>query len=96
MDSTSWIVGRGAVEFVALLVWGYMTTRVGNRIILGSAGLLIALLRAILVVALPAHLKVGWLVGYYLTQAAPTALVSLISLIATNVAGRVLNMTCTM
>ena len=77
----------GAVEFVALLLWGYMTTRMGNRIILGSAGLLIALLGAILVVALPAHLKVGRLVGYYMTQAAPTALVSLISLIATNVAG---------
>lgn len=65
------------MDLLALLLWGYMTTRV----------LLIVLLRAISVVALPAHLKVGRLVGYYLTQAAPTALVSLISLIATNVAG---------
>lgn len=77
----------GAVEFIALVLWGYLTTRVGNRIILGLAGLLIALLGAILVVALPAHLKVGRLVGYYLTQTSVTSLVSLLSLIATNVAG---------
>ena len=79
----------GAIEFVALLLWGYTTGRIGNRLILGLVGLLVALLGAILVVALPTHLKVGRLIGYYLTLAAPTSFVSLISLIATNVAGSV-------
>lgn len=79
----------GAVEFISLVLWGYLTTRIGNRIILGSAGLLIALLGAILVVALPTHLKVGRLVGYYLTQASAPSFASLLSLIATNVAGYV-------
>ena len=77
----------GGIEFGSLILWGYLTTRVGNRILLGSAGLLIALLGAILVVALPAHRKVGRLIGYYPTQASVTSFVSLLSLIATNVAG---------
>ena len=77
----------GAVEFVAMIGWGYLTTRMGNRIALGTVGLLIGLLGAILVVALPAHLNVGRLIGYYLTLAAPVALVTVLSLIASNVAG---------
>ncbi|KAL2044096.1 hypothetical protein ABVK25_012472 [Lepraria finkii] len=41
----------------------------------------------LLIVALPLDNNVGRLVGYYLTQAAPTAFVALLSLVATNVAG---------
>ncbi|KAL8694034.1 MAG: hypothetical protein Q9224_003645 [Gallowayella concinna] len=77
----------GAVEVVALIVCGYLGDRYGNRLLISCSGLIIAMIGMILIVALPLSNNGGRLAGYYLTQASPTAFVTLLSLIATNVAG---------
>lgn len=51
------------------------------------SGLVISILGMLLIACLPEELKVGRLIGYYLTQASPTPFVALLSLVATNVAG---------
>ena len=77
----------GAVEVITLVVCGYLGDRYGNRILLGSSGLVVAIIGIVLIVALPLSNNQGRLGGYYLTQAAPTAFVALLSLISSNVAG---------
>ncbi|CAI6335246.1 unnamed protein product [Periconia digitata] len=77
----------GAVEIVALIVCGWAGDRYGHRILIGMSGLLLSILGMILIVALPLSNNSGRLAGYYLTQAAPTAFVALLSLISSNVAG---------
>lgn len=77
----------GAVEFFALVIWGVVTHRFGNRILCGIAGLVVALLGIIMIVALPSSNSVGRLAGYYLTQAFVTGFIALLSLISSNVAG---------
>lgn len=77
----------GAVEVVTLLFCGYMGDRYGNRLLISSSGLVVAIVGMLLIVALPLSNDGGRLAGYYLTQASPTVFVALLSLIATNVAG---------
>lgn len=77
----------GAVEVVALLICGWLGDRYGNRILINTWGMIVALLGMILIVALPLQKAVGRLVRYYLTQASPTPFVALLSLIASNAAG---------
>lgn len=77
----------GAIEVVALILCGYLGDRHGNRLLISTSGLLLAILGMLLIVALPLSNHVGRLIGYYLTQASPTVFVALLSLIATNVAG---------
>ncbi|KAL8872518.1 MAG: hypothetical protein Q9174_001862 [Haloplaca sp. 1 TL-2023] len=77
----------GVVEVVTLIVCGYLGDRYGNRLLISSSGLVIAILGMVLIVALPLSNNSGRLAGYYLTQASPTIFVALLSLIATNVAG---------
>jgi len=77
----------GAVEIISLILSGYLGDRYGNRILISTVGLAVAVLGMILIVALPLQNSVGRLVGYYLTQASPTGFVALLSLISTNVAG---------
>ncbi|OJJ50512.1 hypothetical protein ASPZODRAFT_106152 [Penicilliopsis zonata CBS 506.65] len=77
----------GAVEVISLVASGYLGDRFGNRILFASFGLVCAMLGMILIVALPLSNNIGRLFGYYLTQAAATAFVALLSLISSNVAG---------
>lgn len=77
----------GAVEVITLVVCGYLGDRYGNRILLGSSGLVLSIIGIVLIVALPLSNSRGRLAGYYLTQAAPTAFVALLSLISSNVSG---------
>ena len=77
----------GAVEVVTLILSGYLGDRYGQRILISSSGLVIGTVGMLLIVALPLRNNVGRLIGYYLTQAPPTAFVALLSLVATNVAG---------
>lgn len=77
----------GAVEIVTILAWGIATRYYGNRLLLSSVFMVLALLGAILLVALPRENHGGRLGGYYLTQASPVPFVALLSLISTNVAG---------
>ena len=77
----------GAVEIVALIVCGYLGDRYGHRLLIGTSGLICAIIGMLLIVALPLDNNGGRLAGYYLTQASPTPFVALLSLIATNVAG---------
>lgn len=80
-------VPGGAVEVIALLCNGYMGYKTGNRILCSLGGLLSALIGMILIVALPESMNVGRLIGYYMTQASPTAFVALLAMISSNVAG---------
>lgn len=66
---------------------GIIGDRTGQRILASIGGLLTATLGVILMVALPLDNNVGRLIGYYMTQAFPTAFVALLSLISSNVAG---------
>jgi MFS transporter, ACS family, allantoate permease len=68
-------------------VSGYLGDRFGQRLLVSSIGLMIAILGMILIIAIPSHHPTGRLIGYYLTQASPTPFVCLLSLIASNVAG---------
>jgi ACS family allantoate permease-like MFS transporter len=70
----------GAVEVVALLVCGYLGDKFHNRILISISGLLVAILGVGLIVGLPLQNNTGRLIGYYLTQAAPTPFVCLLSL----------------
>jgi len=77
----------GVVEIVTLIGCGWLGDRYGHRILISSSGMLTAILGMLLIVALPLSNNGGRLGGYYLTQAAATPFVALLSLIATNVAG---------
>ena len=77
----------GAVQVVALVASGILGDRYGQRILISCVGLLIGILGAILLAALPLSSRIGRLAGFYLTQASPTPFVALLSLISTNVAG---------
>ena len=77
----------GAVEIVALLLSGYLGDRYGQRILISTFGLIVAILGMVLIVALPLEYSGGRLAGYYLTQASPTPFVALLSLIASGLAG---------
>lgn len=77
----------GAVEVISLLVCGYLGDRIGNRVLLSTSGMFIAILGMLLIICLPLSNRWGMLVGYWLTQASPTPFVALLSLISSNVAG---------
>ncbi|KAJ6014974.1 hypothetical protein N7540_009565 [Penicillium herquei] len=80
-------VPGGAVEVIALLLNGYIGHITGYRILSSLGGLVCALVGMILIVALPETNNVGRLIGYYMTQASPTAFVALLAMISSNVAG---------
>lgn len=77
----------GAVEVVSLIASGYVGDRYGQRLLVSTIGLAIAILGMVLIVALPLSNDGGRLAGFYLTQASPTGFVALLSLISTNIAG---------
>lgn len=77
----------GAVEVVALLLNGYLGHRTNQRILCSLGGLVAAMVGTVLIVALPEANTAGRLIGYYMTQANPTAFVALLAMISSNVAG---------
>ena len=77
----------GAIQCIALVTCGYYGDRFMNRIAMSSISLMIGILGVFLLVFLPLDNHVGRLFGFYLSQASPTAFVTLLSLISTNVAG---------
>lgn len=66
---------------------GFIGDRTRQRILSSIGGLLAATVGVVLMVALPLDNNVGRLIGYYMTQAFPTAFAALLSLISSNVAG---------
>ncbi|KAJ5896760.1 transporter [Penicillium subrubescens] len=80
-------VPGGAVEVIALVLNGYMGHITNQRLLCSLGGLVSALIGIILIVALPESNNIGRLIGYYMTQASPTAFVALLSMISSNVAG---------
>ncbi|TVY36752.1 putative transporter [Lachnellula subtilissima] len=77
----------GAVEIFALIIRGLLSQRSGHRLLFGGGGLVVGLIGAILLVALPVETRVGRLIGYYMTQGFATALSAVLSLVASNTAG---------
>ncbi|KAF2721898.1 MFS transporter [Polychaeton citri CBS 116435] len=77
----------GAIGAVALLLNGYLGDKLGSRIFVASFGAIIAIVGMVLIVALPLDNNGGRLAGYYICQTAPMGLVTLLSLISSNVAG---------
>ena len=72
---------------ITLMLNGFISQRVEQRLLLGTLGILVSMLGMILVVALPLSNNTGRLIAYLMTSALPTAFVALLSLISTNVAG---------
>lgn len=72
---------------IALMANGYIAYKTNQRILCSLGGLVSALVGMILIVALPRSNNVGRLIGYYMTQASPTAFVALLSMVSSNVAG---------
>lgn len=77
----------GAIEIIALVLCGWLGDKYRNRLLIGTSGLLLSILGILLIAFLPKSMPIGRLIGFYFTQAAPTAFVALLSLISTNVAG---------
>ncbi|KKY36428.1 putative mfs allantoate [Diaporthe ampelina] len=77
----------GAVEVIALVVCGILGDRLGNRLLVCTSGMILAIVGMLLITCLDNNHGVGRLIGYYLTQASPTPFVAILSLISTNVAG---------
>lgn len=80
-------VPGGAVEVVALILNGYIGHITNQRVLCSLGGLVAAFVGMVLIVALPVENNTGRLIGYYMTQAIPTAFVALLSMISSNVAG---------
>lgn len=80
-------VPGGAVEVVALVLNGYLGAKTNQRVLCSLGGLVAAFVGMVLIVALPTSNNTGRLIGYYMTQAIPTAFVALLSMISSNVAG---------
>lgn len=80
-------VPGGAVEVVALILNGYLGAKTNQRVLCSLGGLVAAFVGMVLIVALPTSNNTGRLIGYYMTQAIPTAFVALLSMISSNVAG---------
>ncbi|KAJ5102998.1 transporter [Penicillium argentinense] len=80
-------VPGGAVEVIALILNGYIGHITNQRLLCSLGGLVSAFVGMLLIVALPQSNDVGRLIGYYMTQASPTAFVALLSMISSNVAG---------
>ncbi|MCJ1383437.1 hypothetical protein MMC17_006551 [Xylographa soralifera] len=77
----------GAVEVISLLAWGLISQHWGNRILWSVGGVGASLVGSILIVALPLDMRVGRLIGYYLTTASVTGFVAALSLVSSNIAG---------
>jgi MFS transporter, ACS family, allantoate permease len=77
----------GAVEVVTLLLTGWLGDRCKNRLLISLGGVGLATLGSILLVALSDGAKAGKLFGFYLTLAAPSGFVVILSLISSNIAG---------
>jgi len=77
----------GAIEVITLIGFLWLGDRYKLRLFFGAVSVTISVLGILLVYALPDQLKIGRLIGYYLTQASATGFVVLLSLISSNVAG---------
>ena len=77
----------GAVTMVSPIVWGLLSRRFGHRLLFGILGIIVSIIGAILIVALPQNMRVGKLIGFYLTGPYQTAEAAVVSLISSNVAG---------
>lgn len=77
----------GAIAAVSIIIAGLLGDRLGQRIMLAVISLLISILGMALIVGLPLSNNGGRLAGYYLANISTAALVTLISLISSNVAG---------
>jgi len=77
----------GAIGFASIYLNGYIGDKLRNRILVASLGAIVAMVGMIIIIALPLSHSRGRLVGYYITQTAPIGLVTLLSLISSNVAG---------
>jgi MFS transporter, ACS family, allantoate permease len=77
----------GAVQIAILVGWAYLVLAFGNRILWGIGAMFIGLLGAVLLVVLPESNGRGRLAGFYLCQCFMLAVVLIVSMIVTNVAG---------
>ena len=66
---------------------GYLGDRFGQRLLISSSGLLVAIVGMILIVALPLTNNGGRLAGFYMASVSTLPFIALLSLIASNVAG---------
>ncbi|KZT57446.1 putative MFS allantoate transporter [Calocera cornea HHB12733] len=77
----------GAVQIITLVGFLWLGDKLNRRLLMASISEAISVLGIALCYGLPADLKVGRLIGYYLANASSTAYVTILSLVASNVAG---------
>ena len=77
----------GAIAAVSIIITGLLGDRLGQRIMFAVISLLISIVGMALIVGLPLSNNGGRLAGYYIANMSTAALVALISLISSNVAG---------
>lgn len=58
----------GAVEVVTLLLCGFLGDRLGSRLLVSIAALVLSMVGMIMIIAIPLDRPAGRLAGYYLTQ----------------------------
>ncbi|KAJ5578604.1 uncharacterized protein N7459_007568 [Penicillium hispanicum] len=88
-SSTLLGIPSGASQVLALWISGYLASRFrGVRHFIMIGGLLVALLGAVLIFALPDSNRVGRLLGYYLLVGFSVTFVVAMTLVQSNVAGR--------
>lgn len=77
----------GALGVIVVLGWGVLSRHYGSRILWGVAAVATTMVGVVLIITLPVHNSIGRLIGYYMTMALPAGEASMLSLIASNVAG---------
>ncbi|EJT98403.1 MFS general substrate transporter [Dacryopinax primogenitus] len=77
----------GAVEVITIIGFLWLGDKFNARLLFAAVSETISLLGIVLIYALPTSMKVGRLFGYYLTGASATGIVTILSLISSNVAG---------
>ena len=81
----------GAWEIVALISWGWISAKYGNRLMWSLPFMIISFIGACLTAFIPKQYPAGRLVGYYFSLGFVVGLIALLSLISSNVAGYVLH-----
>ncbi|KAF2967771.1 hypothetical protein GQX73_g5829 [Xylaria multiplex] len=77
----------GAIQIITLITFGHLGRKFNNRILINSAGPLLAILGLFLIRFLPIENRGGRLAGYYLYSSGSTGFVCVLSLISSNIAG---------
>ncbi|TNY23534.1 permease of the major facilitator superfamily [Rhodotorula diobovata] len=87
LDSLLYGAPGGAVLLVSVITLMHLGDRLRKRLLCGILSLCISLLGVLLIWLLPTEIKVGRLIGYYLSLVATVGFIVVLSLLSSNVSG---------